>query len=99
MDSNLFGQYQQQIIPVLEKYQVPKAAFFGSLVDGSFGHQSDVDIVIEPAPKMSLLGLAGLQLELKSILNREVDVLTYQGIHPALKDIIMNQQRIFYEKK
>ena len=40
----------------------------------------------------------GLELELVDVLNRKVDVLTYNSLHPLLKDYILKEQVVFYEE-
>ena len=94
---------QQEIVkkikPILRKQGVKKAALFGSVARGDNKKNSDVDILIEPPKKFSLLDLSGLKIDLEEILNKKVDILTYDGIHPLLKDIILNEQVLFYEKR
>ena len=80
------------ILQILKKNNVKKAALFGSIVREDATEKSDVDILIEFEGKKSLLDLVGLKLELQEILNRKVDVLTYDSLHPLLKDIILNEQ-------
>jgi len=48
-----------QILPVLKRFGVKKAAIFGSLARGEGGKESDVDILVEYEPGKSLLDLAG----------------------------------------
>ncbi len=48
---------------------------------------------------VSLLELAHLKLALEKDIGRKVDLLTYNGIHPRLKDIILEEQKVIYEKK
>ncbi len=80
------------ILQVLKKNDVKKAALFGSIVREDATENSDVDLLVEFEGKKSLLDLVGLKLELQEILNRKVDVLTYDSLHPLLKDIILNEQ-------
>jgi len=46
-----------------------------------------------------LFGFVGFKLELEEKLRRKVDLLTYNAIHPLLKNIILNDQKIIYEKR
>jgi predicted nucleotidyltransferase len=82
-----------QILPVLKRFGVKKAAIFGSLARGEGGKESDVDILVEFEPGKSLLDLAGLKIELEEALGRRVDVLTYNSLHPLLKDRILKEQK------
>ena len=90
---------KQQIIPILKKYHVKKASLFGSYVRGGAKKRSDIDILIEPPKHMSLLDLVGVELELEDLLKKKVDLVTYNSLHPLLKDRILKEQRIIYEKR
>ena len=88
-----------KIIPTLKSQGVLKAALFGSRVRGDTKKSSDVDLLVELDDDKSLLDLVGLKLELEDVLRKKVDVLTYDAIHPLLKDIILGEQKIIYEKR
>lgn len=86
-------------VPILQKYHVKKASLFGSYARGEETVDSDVDILIDPADKMTLFDLAGIKLDLEKILEKPVDVITYNSIHPLLRKYILPDQKIFYEKR
>lgn len=90
---------KKKILPILKRQGVTKAALFGSIVRGETRKRSDVDILVNLKKGKTLLDLVGLQLELEEKLGRKVDVLTYNSIHPLLKDIILNEQKVIYESK
>jgi predicted nucleotidyltransferase len=48
---------------------------------------------VEFEGEKSLLDLAGLKVELEELLKRRVDVLTYDSLHPLLKDRTLGEQR------
>ena len=83
-----------KIIEVLKKNGVKKAGIFGSYARGEQKKDSDIDILIEVkrGVKFSLLDLIGLELELKKRLRKKVDLLTYNGISPYLKDRILSEE-------
>lgn len=87
---------KKQIAPILKCYDVKRAAVFGSYATGDAKKRSDVDILIEFEDKKrkSLLDLVGLQLALEETLNRKVDVLTYDSLHPLLRDRILQEQKV-----
>lgn len=90
---------KKKIVPVLKRQGVTKAALFGSFARGNTKKRSDIDILVSLRKDKTLLDLVGLKLELEEKLGRKVDVLTYEGIHPLLKDIILKEQKIIYEKR
>ncbi len=90
---------EKKIIPILKRQGVIKAAFFGSVARGNEKKRSDVDILVELKKNRSLLDLIQLQFEIEKKIGKKIDLLTYNSIHPLLKDIILNEQKIFYEKR
>ncbi|KYC44439.1 MAG: Nucleotidyltransferase domain protein [Candidatus Methanofastidiosum methylothiophilum] len=88
-------------VPVLKKHGIKKAAIFGSFVRGEDNKNSDIDFLVEfiDRDNKTLLDLIGLELDLEEIFNRKVDVITYNSIHPLLKEYILREQEVFYEEK
>jgi hypothetical protein len=82
------------LITVLTKRGVKRAALFGSIVRDEMTSDSDIDILIEFEGRRSLLDLAGLKLELQDLLKRRVDLLTYDSLHPLLKERILSEQKV-----
>ncbi|WXG44926.1 MAG: nucleotidyltransferase family protein [Promethearchaeati archaeon SRVP18_Atabeyarchaeia-1] len=87
-------EIQKKIAPALRRYGVARAAIFGSYARGEERKGSDIDILIEFEGDRSLLDLAGLKIELEEVLGRKVDVLTYDSIHPLLRERILNEQKV-----
>jgi len=83
-----------KIIPILRRYDVKRAALFGSFVRGEQREDSDIDILVEFKDGKSLLDLVGLKIELEEALGRKVDVLTYNSLHPLLRDKILQEQKV-----
>lgn len=80
------------IAKILPKYDVKRAALFGSYATGTNTKKSDVDLLVEFEGKKSLFDLAELKNELEEKLKKEVDVLTYNSLHPLLKERILSEQ-------
>lgn len=85
---------KEKILNALKQNDVKRAALFGSVVRGELSDESDIDILIEFKGRKSLLDLVGLKLELEEMLKRKVDVLTYNSLHPLLKDRILREQEV-----
>lgn len=78
---------------ILRKNGVVRAGIFGSYARGEQRKNSDIDILIKvKRGKFSLLDLIGLEMKLKSALGKKVDLLTYNSLHPLLKDKILNEE-------
>lgn len=87
-----------KIIPILKTHGVIKAAIFGSYARGDTKKNSDIDLLVKYGRKKSLLDFVGLKLDLENTLKKKVDLLTYDSIYPAIKDNILKNQKIIYEK-
>jgi predicted nucleotidyltransferase len=87
-------EIESKAAPVLRRYRVTRAAIFGSYARGEERENSDIDMLIEFEGDRSLLDLAGLKIELEEVLGRKVDVLTYNSLHPLLRDRILSEQKV-----
>ena len=70
--------------PLCKRAGVVRLWVFGSVLNGGFGVQSDIDVLVEtdPAHPAGLLALGGLQMDLSDLLGRRVH-LTLLGSVPA----------------
>ena len=89
-------EIKNKIMPVLNKYGVKKASLFGSVVREEQTDSSDIDLLVELPETASLLELASLKLDLEEILKKKVDVLTFDSLHPLLKDKILHEQEAVF---
>lgn len=85
-------EIKSRIIPLLREYSVIRAGLFGSLARGEETDESDIDLLVELPERASLLDLAGLKVDLEEVLNRQVDVVTYNSLHPLLRTIILSEE-------
>ena len=84
---------REKVTPILRRLGVRRASVFGSLARGEGGEKSDVDLLVELEPGRSLLDLAELKVELEEVLGRRVDVITYDSLHPLLRERVLREQR------
>jgi len=83
---------KEKILEKLIEHEVKRASLFGSIVREEMTDESDIDILIEFRGTKSLLDLARLKIELEEVLKCKVDVVTYNSLHPLLKDRILAEQ-------
>lgn len=86
------NQIKQKALPVLKEAGVTRSSLFGSVVRGEAGEDSDIDILVELPMNKSLLDLVRLQKKLAAALGQKVDLVTYNSIHPLLKDYIYKDE-------
>lgn len=64
---------------------------FGSVVRGDDIDGSDLDILVDPAPKTSLLDVAGLQIRIEQALGIHVDLLTPRGLPLKFREKVLSE--------
>lgn len=85
-------QIKKQVLPILKEAEVKRAALFGSYIRGEDTKKSDIDILVDLPRGKTLFDLVDLKTNLEEKLKKKVDIVTYEGIHPLLKDSILNSQ-------
>jgi len=90
---------KKQIVPTLKSSGAIKVALFGSFATGIEKRNSDINVLVKFGKTISLLDLAAIKLKLEDKTDKKIDLLTYNSIHPLLKNIILNEQRVIYEKR
>lgn len=81
------------ILEVAARHGARNVRVFGSVARGDDRPDSDIDFLVDMEADRSLLDLIGLGQELEALLERKVDVLTDQGLAPAVRQRIANEAR------
>ena len=81
-----------KIKEIIKKQGIKKAGIFGSYARGNQKASSDIDILIEPTKEMGFFEIVSLENELKKVLKKKIDLLTYASIHKLLRDRILNEE-------
>lgn len=84
------------IKPILLSFEIKRASLFGSFAKGNDTETSDVDLLVEFGEGKSLFDLIRLEMKIEEVLNRKVDVITFNSIHPYLKESILSEQVVIY---
>ena len=91
---------QQKIAEYFKTQPVLKAWLFGSYARGEETPSSDVDILFVPdmSQKFSLFTLGGMYMDLKDILNREVDLIPENSLLPFAEKSADRDKILIYER-
>jgi len=76
-----------------EKYKVKEIGIFGSYVKAEQEERSDLDILVEfeENAKLSLLDVAGLEIELSDLLGIKVDLVEKRNLKPQIGQRILSE--------
>jgi hypothetical protein len=81
-----------KVVPILKGAGIKRSSLFGSYVRGEETEDSDIDMLVEVPDDTSLLDLVRLEMKLERVLQKKVDLLTYDSVSPYLRDIIQKEQ-------
>jgi predicted nucleotidyltransferase len=84
---------REEILRIAAQHGARNVRVFGSVARGEDRSDSDVDLLVDMEDERSLLDLVGLEQDLEELLQRKVDVLTDESIHPALRQQITAEAR------
>lgn len=75
----------EKVAEFCHKWQVTEFALFGSILRDDFRPDSDIDVMVQfhPDAHPTFRTLDQMEAELKTILNRDVDLITRQGIETS----------------
>lgn len=82
--SRVLGRQRDAIVAAADRHGMSNVRLFGSVARGEDGPDSDVDLLVDLAPGVSLLDLARLEVELTDILGRPVDVVPARMLKPRV---------------
>lgn len=84
------------IIDVLKPYNPKKIGLFGSVARNEDNPESDVDILYSFTKPITLFKSARIKNLLEEKLNRKVDFISENAVHPLLKDSVYSDLKIIY---
>ena len=89
---------RERIAQFCQKHHIVKLALFGSVLREDFRQDSDVDILVWFAPEHipSLLGIAGMEIELSEMLGRKVDLRTPEELSRYFRDEVVSGAEVQY---
>jgi predicted nucleotidyltransferase len=79
------------------KHGISRLSFFGSILREDFRSDSDIDVLVEfSGGTPSLLDLGGMQVELSTLIGREIDLKTPGFLSRHFRDEVLRQAKIAY---
>ncbi len=80
------------------KHYIRRLSLYGSILRDDFGPESDIDILVEfePGKVPGLFRMAGLEIELSSIIGRKVDLRTPAELNRYFREEVLKEARVQY---
>lgn len=89
--SEALRRHRDAIRGAIARSSTRNPRIFGSVLRGEDADGSDLDLLVDALPGTTLLDMAGLQLELESILGMPVDVLTPGDLPRRILERILHE--------
>ena len=75
----------------MEQSRARNPRVFGSVLHGHDTETSDLDVLVDPTPGITLLDLGGLQVLLEELLGVQVDLLTPGDLPRRARDRVLSE--------
>lgn len=82
-------QHRADIRRVVIQHRATNARVFGSVARGRDKDGSDLDLVIDPTGRTTLMDVAAIQVELEALLGVPVDVVTPNALPDAFRESVL----------
>jgi uncharacterized protein len=83
---------------ICRRNDIVRLRVFGSFARGEEGPASDLDLIADFSTRKSLLDLVRIERELSERLGVPVDLLTERALSPYLRDRILGEARVIYDR-
>ena len=77
------------ILQLASKRGARNVRVFGSVARGDGDAASDIDFLVDMEPGRTLFDLSGFLLDLESLLQVQVDVVTERGLRPRIRERVL----------
>ena len=83
----------ERLADLCRRHGIRRLSLFGSVLDGTDGPESDIDLLVEfePASIPSLFGMAAIELELSNLFGRRVDLRTAAELSRYFRDEVVRR--------
>jgi uncharacterized protein len=81
--------HRAEIRRIVEAHRASNARVLGSVARGEETDDSDLDLLIDPTPRTTMLDIGAIRHELRTLLGVRVDVLTPGALPDRTRDAII----------
>lgn len=83
--------HRDEVRAIVAANRAANARVFGSVLHGEDTEESDLDLLIEPMPGMTLLNVGTIRYKLAELLGVRVDVLTPNALPEKFRDAVLSE--------
>ena len=91
--SEALQQHRDAIHRIVSAHRARNPRAFGSVLRGEDQEDSDLDLLIDPDPGMSLFDLGAILVELQDLMGIDVDVVTPRALPARWREAIVAEAR------
>jgi uncharacterized protein len=89
--SDALPLHREKIRELVAEAGMTNPRVFGSVARGEDGEGSDLDILVDPGPRTSLLTLVRVQEDLAKVVGIKVDLRTPGELHPRFRERVLTE--------
>ncbi|MBS0567802.1 MAG: nucleotidyltransferase family protein [Proteobacteria bacterium] len=93
LPSQALAQQRDAVRATIARFRVANPRVFGSVLRGADRDGSDLDLLVDALPGVTLFELGGLQEELQQLLGVRVDLLTPGEISREFRERVLSEAR------
>ena len=94
-DTDSIKKAVEIVSPVFDIYKV---YLFGSFARNQQNDSSDIDLCLETGNNFSLFNAADFSSKIKDLTGRNVDVVTEHSVYPHVKNSMLKERTLLYER-
>jgi predicted nucleotidyltransferase len=83
----LVEAHRDEIKAVIARHKGTRVAIFGSVARGDETPDSDIDLLVDFAPRTSLFDVVRMEMDLAELLGRKVDVMSRAALNDRDDDV------------
>ena len=87
----LIENHRAEILALADRHGVRDVRVFGSMARGDADDASDVDLLVSLSSGRTGLALGALLMDVQGLLNRRVEVVTENSLHPEIRNRILKE--------
>ena len=89
--SDALRAHRAKLREIVSRHGALRPRIFGSAIHGNDTDDSDLDLLVDPSPRTTLMTLAAIQLEAERLLGVRVDVLTPNSLPQRFRDRVLHE--------